>query len=223
RVVGPSGEPLQKFLVGFPMLSPFDFQPLLETGYLTIPAAVTLTDANGEFLLEGLPANRTLDLPVTHDDWPAHYEKGVLVGAGGLTITIPSRGETVRGTITLIDQPLADANVAFSQPEMGGISDFTRALASPKSTKTDANGRYEVRGLLPGDYSMSVSTADQSIRDSREATIVAGHSDSIDLSLTPPETVTIEFVATELETGAPVPGVKLATAEFIMEIPGRRP
>src|SRR5690606_34517381 len=122
-----------------------------------------------------------------------------------------------------IDHPLADANVAFSQPEMGGISDFTRALASPKSTKTDANGRYEVRGLLPGDYSMSVSTADQSIRDSREATIVAGHSDSIDLSLTPPETVTIEFVATELETGAPVPGVKLATAEFIMEIPGRRP
>jgi RNA polymerase sigma factor (sigma-70 family) len=223
RVQGPNGEPLAGFLVGFPLLSPFDFAPLLETGYLGIPAAVTLTDSDGAFHLTGLPAGRTFDLPIVHNDWPAHFEKGVLIGARGLTIAIPSRGETVRGMVSEGDTLLAGWQVQFSQPEMGGISDFTRAMASPKMTTTDRDGRYEIRGILPGEYSASASSMKLSRSESQKVTIVAGHSTAIDLHVAPPVMVELQFRAVDVDTGEPVPGVQLATSDFHIEIPGRRP
>ena len=74
---------------------------------------------------------------------------------------------TVTGTVTLNGQPLPNATVQFRPTSSDGVVAFGR---------TDAEGQYKlmrtvkVAGALPGEYSVSIRTADTLFSDGQDDT-----------------------------------------------------
>ncbi len=162
----------------------------------------TFTDAGGRYSLTGLNAGaatvtfalsgyRTLDVPVTLEPGKRYQLSPTLYSTG----QTPPTTATIRGTVT---------NQANGQVIAGASVRVGTANAT-----TNASGAFELTGLAPGAYALSVQATNYlSVQGS--VTLVAGINNVGAIALTrAPETSTLVGVITDAQTNAPVPGAVL--------------
>lgn len=162
----------------------------------------TFTDAAGRYSLTGLNAGaatvtfalsgyRTLDVPVTLEPGKRYQLSPTLYSTG----QTPPTTATIRGTVT---------NQANGQVIAGASVRVGTANAT-----TNASGAFELTGLAPGAYALSVQATNYlSVQGS--VTLVAGINNVGAIALTrAPETSTLVGVITDAQTNAPVPGAVL--------------
>ncbi|WP_235295572.1 SdrD B-like domain-containing protein, partial [Portibacter lacus] len=147
---------------------------------LTLPSGETIdtiSDANGEYLFEGLaPGDYSVTVDINDADFPAGVANSIDPDGGNdntsdvtLTSTIPSNldqdfGYTGMGSIG--DQLFVDLdnNGEFDPKIDAPIANVTVTLTLPNGktveTTTDEHGTYSFTGLTAGDYTVTVDTND---------------------------------------------------------------
>jgi protocatechuate 3,4-dioxygenase beta subunit len=119
----------------------------------TIDKTVT-TDADGKFEFQNIPEG-TLQLYVTHPSFTSFQQKQVVVNEGGKsdvgTLRM-STGCAVKGTVYGIDgAPAANAEINVQTRAQLGV----QQKMVTKRIRSDAQGKYVVRTLPPGDYTIT--------------------------------------------------------------------
>jgi protocatechuate 3,4-dioxygenase beta subunit len=125
---------------------------------------VTRSGRDGSFKATRLPPGERQGLVVQHEDFEERTIGGVSLAAGGvrsgLTIVM-RRGLSIRGTVKDEEgRALAGAEVTLSRARTlrAGRGGMQMSLVGPGSDvrrESGADGRFEFRGLSPGDYSVA--------------------------------------------------------------------
>ena len=162
----------------------------------------TFTDSAGRYSLTGLNAGaatvtfalsgyRTVDVPVTLEPGKRYQLSPTLYSTG----QTPPTTATIRGTVT---------NQANGQAIAGASVRVGTANAT-----TTASGAFEITGLAPGAYNLSVQAASY-LAVQGSVTLVAGINNVGAIALTrAPDTSTLTGVITDAQSDAPVPGAVL--------------
>lgn len=183
-------------------------------------AATLLTDGNGAFASQGLDPG-TYSIQVSKAGYAsasasATVSAGVTTLLGTIRLAVASTTAIVRGTVRdgVTGQTLTGATVAI----VGGAS-----------AQTDADGRYEIAGILPGSISLTVSMAGyQTV--SASATVAGGLAYTLSPSLYPPgqgADTSIKGKVVDRATAGPIAGAAIragtltaassATGDFQLE------
>lgn len=135
---------------------------------------VTVTDADGSYRFDGLPAGST-DLLFEHPSY-ATVER---------TQDTPSPGETARAeTVTMLPPGAVRGRVLRSGSPMPGVIVFAaRGRNNSAVAVTGPDGRYELGSLVPGQYRVMARYSTLPVAVSKELAIVqsGGSAESIDL------------------------------------------
>jgi len=129
------------------------------------PLLKATSGADGVFVLDGLPANATVMLRVTHPDFAIAVAGApedirgmpmgtIAVGATDAAVQLEP-GAVIEGTVTLEEtgDPARGAAVQASPVR----EQFSTVLITPKAAETNPDGRYVLRGLAAGQYAVSVT------------------------------------------------------------------
>lgn len=132
------------------------------------------TDAEGSFVLEGVPVDATISLQVTHAKYAQQTVTGVVVGAEEPAVVRVELGGggAIGGLVTRDGKPVQGARV-FAYSQNASASGATRVN---KNAVTDAQGRYELNGLPEGVYSVNMSLPAGGRSRGQTATVVDGES-----------------------------------------------
>ncbi len=128
-------------------------------------------------------------------------------GAGSGATIILGRRQAFRGTVVAAadKRPLANAEVILrmtSRPTVSGLS-------APVRARTQAQGSFEITGLTPGTYALTLAATGFTTRTVEEVPVLAGP------EAAPPETYALSEGAAAVEVvvtdgnGRPVPGAPL--------------
>ena len=148
KVMNEAGEPIQNAEVlmnylfrGDPMLR----EPEGDLMHDALPQPVK-TDANGEFVLRGLPQGTTTNLAIQGPGYAKEVHFKVPVGAEGLEFRLKREGK-IEGHLSYAgtDAPVKDATVALQ-----GIHPTT----GWGQASVDANGNYRLENLAAGMYNL---------------------------------------------------------------------
>ncbi|QDU84702.1 Nickel uptake substrate-specific transmembrane region [Planctomycetes bacterium Pla163] len=120
---------------------------------------------------------------------------------------------TLVGQVRLDGEPLVGARVTARSNDSSGSNDGGSealefdfdmvAMTGRNSGRTDENGRYSIEGLEPGAYEVSVDHDDRALPAKRDALVVAGVENQLDVDLVQ-NGIRGRVVD---EEGAPIPGV----------------
>lgn len=147
----------------------------------TMPAGVR-TDAQGNFTLGGVPAGCIFSLQVRHPDYGRENSWNVSIAAGENRVedvTLPD-GITVAGTVRF---------AGTGQPAAGITVMENRFNAESPQAKTDAQGRYLIKGIIADNMPIKVVAQDQETTPSwigqtnTDKKVVAGENVTLDLTL----------------------------------------
>jgi len=110
---------------------------------------VARTDETGAFTLRELPAG-SYELLIHHQDFaPARYAFDIGEDPVAQEVRVGlEAGESLRGTVRAGDRALAQSAIIRIEDTQGLV----------KIVSTADNGRYEVRGLVPGTYRLTLQT-----------------------------------------------------------------
>jgi protocatechuate 3,4-dioxygenase beta subunit len=163
------------------------------------------TEPDGSFTLEGVTPGM-VDLIVYH----AQYAQGTLSGlqiregeAAQVTVELGAGGGA-RGTVTRGGTPVAGARV-----ELKKTDDPSQVT---KEAMTDAQGRFEIMGLPPGDYLLYLSLPGKANRGSRRVekqslTVLEGQVSEIEIAEA--EIASIRLTGRVLSGGEPLKGGRI--------------
>ncbi len=175
------------------------------------PLLKATSGADGSFLLDGVPANATVMLRVTHPDFavamagaPEDTQRMPMgtIAAGATDVEVELEpGAVIEGTITLesTSEPVEGAVVQASPPR----EQFSTFLITPRGTETDADGRYVLRGLAAGQYAVSVTHPEGTVLPITVDVATGERLTAQDIVLRKGVLVSGKFVYAE--TGKPVP------------------
>ncbi len=143
------------------------------------------SSSDGSFVLDGLPADGTVILRVSHSDFTTALEgapddmqqdmppRGTIsVGAEDVTVRLEP-GTVVEGTVTLEETGEPAAGAVVSTMPMDDSMGMIAFVARPGATETDAEGRYALHGLRPSAYSITATHPD-GVAAPRSVEITAG-------------------------------------------------
>lgn len=117
------------------------------------PAPRAICDAEGRFLLEGLDPGRH-DLAAVAEGLAPAEAKGVASGARGVVLALAAAGGAIRGAVR--DAATGEPVAAFTVLVSARVGPLQRRLFTTAGV-FDAAGHYEVRGLPPADYLVTVA------------------------------------------------------------------
>ncbi len=120
----------------------------------------TVTDEQGRFRLTGMPAGKcvaTAKTDVLPENSSAELDLKVNDEVRDLVVNLEA-GDRIAGTVKGPDgKPVADAEIHVNQGNRGySISFSGRRMPFEPATKSDADGRFEVKALKRGTYEVSV-------------------------------------------------------------------
>ena len=154
-----------------------------------------IVDATHAFRIEDAPAG-----PVTVTAYAASAD-GTMRTSRPVEVTLVAGGEhetvvdfpadSVSGIVTRHGAPLPNATVSFQRQQATAVA------------RTDARGAYEVVGVDPGSYSVSVSADGEDFTTE----VVVGDSGQVDIDVT---TTGVRGRTVAAGDGAPIPGVNVS-------------
>jgi peroxiredoxin len=168
------------------------------------------TSADGTFVLDGLPAEASVALVVKHPDFAVtvegtpqdaqgFLESEITVGAEDVAVKLEP-GATIEGRITLEEtgQPAEGAVVQA----MVQRNDFISLLARPGQSEADSEGRYRLRSVAAGTYSVTARHPDGAVAPVTVEVSAGERKTNQDIILGKGVLVSGKFVDTQ--TGEPV-------------------
>lgn len=139
---------------------PEDGWPLQRAGESVRPSATT--DASGQFRIAGLPAGR-FTLRVTSEAFVSSRFGPLAAPASGLDLRLDA-GLAVVGSVRLAGSPVAGASITAVDRDVDGsaFAEWRRNLIGerPRTTTSDAKGRFTLRGLIPQGQRLLIVAAD---------------------------------------------------------------
>jgi protocatechuate 3,4-dioxygenase beta subunit len=173
------------------------------------PSPAAIAEADGRFVIEGLDPGRYDVRALAPPDVglaPAEVE-GVSSGARGLVLTLASAGGKVRGTVR--DGATGEPVAAFTVLVTVRVGPLQRRLYASAGV-FDASGRYEVAGLVPGAYAVTVAAHGLAPAADVEFRIAdpPGEAETVDFALTRGGRVTGTVL--DEATGAPIEGARVS-------------
>ena len=119
----------------------------VEPGSLGQDVRRTMSDVNGYYRIGGLPEKRCEIETTQYSEKMCVISRSVS-GINGETVRVDfgGVGPVVRGQVVLEDKPVVNADL--------GINELSSAAGA--RAKTDGEGRFEFRGLVPGKYRLSM-------------------------------------------------------------------
>ena len=149
KIMNEMGEPIQNAEARIQYLFGANWRPGARgvgLGWDDMPISPAKTDANGEFVLRGLPENVKTNLETKGPGYARELHFQVPVGTKGLEFRLKPESR-IEGYLTYADTgaPVKDASVALQglHPTTG----WGRA-------NVDTNGNYRVKNLAPGMYNV---------------------------------------------------------------------
>jgi hypothetical protein len=170
------------------------------------PAPRAVTDAEGKFVLEGLDPG-PYDLAAIAEGLAPAEARGVASGARGVLLTLGSAGGAIRGTVR--DAATGEPVPAFTVIVSRRDGPIERHLFTTAGV-FDASGHYEVRGLPPADYLVTVAAHDRALAPEALVTIPDPPADPAvaDFALTRGGRITGTVL--DEPTGAPIEGARVS-------------
>ena len=152
KIMNEVGEPIQNAEVRIQYLfpsNPMSGERGVGLGGEIIPTPLTNTDANGEFVLRGLPQDMKTNLEIKGPGYAQEQHFTVPVGAEGLEFRLKREGR-IEGRLSYAEtgEPVKDAMVVLE-----GI-DPTNGWGQ---ARVDANGNYLLKNLAPGMYNLNLN------------------------------------------------------------------
>ena len=149
KIMNEAGAPIQNAEVRIQHLfrgDPMSREYEGDLGMESMPIPTVKTDANGEFVLRGLPQDAKTNLEVQGPGYAQELHFQVSVGTVGLEFRLKPEGR-IEGRLTYTDTgtPVKDASVAFQ-----GINPTIGA----GRTNADTNGNYLFTNLATGVYNL---------------------------------------------------------------------
>jgi protocatechuate 3,4-dioxygenase beta subunit len=156
RVVDPNGAPVEDALVAFVPDAAKDLTPYDRNGPQTRSGQVR-TDAEGRFHSREVPLGTVIATAAgSHSDWtPASIR--IEVGPAPQHVELAlGNGAVLEGTITEAGKPIQGCtlHVFCSQPDVPASYLFN--LLGTRSAISDAQGKFRITGILPGQVEMRV-------------------------------------------------------------------
>ena len=149
KIMNEAGEPIQNAETRIQYLFGANWRPGVRgvgLGWDDMPISPAKTDANGEFVLRGLPQDVKTNLEIKGPGYAQELHFQVPVGAEGLEFRLKPEGR-IEGHLTYGDTgaPVKDASVALQglHPTTGG-----------GRVNVDADGNYLLKNLAPGMYNV---------------------------------------------------------------------
>ncbi len=169
RVTDENGQPVANAAGVLSAAGPVSLQRLMRR-LRAAEAPVFRTRADGAFSATRLSPGESQILTVAHPDFEAATLGGITLAPGGAKAGLAlvlKRGAVVAGAVKDGNGlPVAGADVALSRPVgFGGGRGRAMVVAGPgggaaaerKSESTGADGAFALRGVAPGDYSLTVT------------------------------------------------------------------
>lgn len=191
------------------------------------------TDAEGRFVVRRLEPGPNQTLSVRHEDHQPETLAGLELTPGetlsGIDVVL-RRGLVLRGVVVDPDaRPVPDAQVRLtrSRSNLGGggffFTPWGRAFA-PGEESTDVEGRFEVRGIAPGPYQLSVTKRSYVTARLDEVEVTEeGIAEPLEVTLVPGASISGVLTTT---TGSPAPGLRVmalpAAGDEPTPVPGSR-
>ena len=151
KIMNEAGEPIQNAEARIQYLFNANWKPGVRGGGVglgidQIPSPPAKTDANGMFVLRGLPQDVKTNLEIKGPGYAQEMHFQVPVGAEGLEFRLKPEGR-IEGRLTYADTgaPVKDASVALQ-----GLHPTT----GWGRVNVDANGNYLLKNLTPGMYNI---------------------------------------------------------------------
>ena len=149
KIMNEAGEPIQNAGASLQYLVSSSRKPgerNVGLGWDDMPISPAKTDANGDFILHGLPQAATTNLAIQGPGYAQELHFKVPVGAEGLEFRLKREGR-IEGRLTYANtsSPVKDASVALQ-----GIHPTTGA----GRVRVDANGNYLLENLASGMYNV---------------------------------------------------------------------
>ena len=149
KIMNEAGEPIQNAEAGIQYLVSSSRRPGergVGLGWDDMPISPAKTDANGEFVLHGLPQGATTNLETQGPGYAKEVHFKVPVDAEGLEFRLKREGR-IEGRLSYVgtDAPVKDATVALQ-----GIHPTT----GWGQASVDANGNYLLENLAAGMYNL---------------------------------------------------------------------
>lgn len=142
-----------------------------------------LTDADGLYVFNDLTPSR---------DYAVRADSLGLAPAGAHSLAV-ERGQTTRRDLALSFQSLTAGSFAGTVREAGGtralpnvIVEILDGASAGLATMTDRDGRYQIRGVKPGDgYALAFSRDGYRARSAEDLEVVNGIQTTVDANLAP--------------------------------------
>lgn len=178
----------------------------------------TMSDEDGRFLLDRVPAGR-VDLSVAAPDQPFFQRLDLDVVAGAVQdlgdLSLP-QGLAIAGLVLDENEsPVPGALVLAERGSGDGLGSLREVSARLMlgalsfEDETDHEGRFELGGLAPGRYNLAATATGRS--HGELADVDAG---TLDVTLHTPVMGQLLVTVRSAETGEPVAGAKLAASAF---------